>query len=247
VIAVTGASGLIGSIVARSLDGDLRLLDVRPKRGVRRLDLRDLRAVERAFDGVEKVVHLGAISSEARFEEILDHNIRTTYNVFEAARRKGVRRVVFASSNHAIGMYPRAQTIGADAPVRPDTYYGVSKAFGEALGRLYSEKWGLEVACIRIGTVNKEDRPLTVRHLSTWLSQRDAVALIQSCLDAELAFAIVYGVSRTSRGWWDMLPAEALGFAPQDNADDYADEVGPDPSEELGRQGGPFAAPDFTG
>ena len=178
---------------------------------------------------------------------ILDHNIKTTYNVYEAARRQGVRRVVFASSNHAIGMYPRSQKIGPDVPVRPDTYYGVSKAFGEALGRLYSEKWGLEVACIRIGTVNAEDKPLTARHLSTWLSHRDAVGLIRACLDAPLNFQIVYGVSKTSRAWWDMRPAEALGYSPQDNADDYADEVGPDPSEPLGRQGGQFVAPDFTG
>jgi uronate dehydrogenase len=247
VIAITGASGLIGSILAGGLDGDLRLLDIRPSDGVEQLDLRDLRAVERAFDGVEKVVHLGAISSEAAFDEILEHNIKTTYNVYEAARRKGVRRVVFASSNHAIGMYPRTQELGPDVPVRPDTYYGVSKAFGEALGRLYAEKWGLEVVCIRIGTVNKEDRPLTVRHLSTWLSHRDALALFKACLDAELQFEIVYGASRTTRAWWDMRPAEALGYNPEDDADDYADEVGPDPSEPLGRQGGPFAAPDFSG
>jgi len=247
VIAITGASGLIGSVLAAGLEGDLRLLDINARPGVQELDLRDLAGVERAFEGVEKVVHLGAISSEAGFEDILDHNIRTTYNVYEAARRQGARRVVFASSNHAIGMYPRTQRIGADEPVRPDTYYGVSKAFGEALGRLYADKWGLEIACIRIGTVNAEDRPLTVRHLSTWLSHRDAVALVRACLEAPLTFSIVYGVSRTSRGWWDMRAAEALGYRALDDADEYADQVAPDPSEELGRQGGSFVAPDFTG
>ena len=238
---------MIGSVLADGLDGELRLLDIRPQEGVERLDLRDLAAVEHAFQGVEKVVHLGAISSEARFEDILDHNIRTTYNVYEAARRRGVRRVVFASSNHAIGMYPRSQKIGSDVPVRPDTYYGVSKAFGEALGRLYAEKWGLEVACVRIGTVNRENRPLTVRHLSTWLSHRDCVALFKACLESELTFEIVYGVSRTTRSWWDLRPAEALGFSPQDDADDYEEQVEPDSSEPLGRQGGQFVAPDFTG
>jgi uronate dehydrogenase len=247
VIVITGASGLIGGVLAGGLSGDLRLLDLHPKNGVDELDLRDLTGVERAFDGVEKVVHLGAISSEAPFEDILDHNIKTTYNVYEAARRKGVRRVVFASSNHAIGMYPRSERIDAEVPVRPDSYYGVSKAFGEALGRLYAEKWGLEVACIRIGTVNKENRPLTVRHLSTWLSHRDCVDLFRACLEAELTFEIVYGVSRTTRSWWDMRPAEALGYAPQDDCDDYADNVEPDPSEPLGRQGGVFVAPDFSG
>jgi uronate dehydrogenase len=247
VIAITGASGLIGSILGAGLGGELRLLDIRPKDGVEPLDLRDLGAVERAFEHVEKVVHLGAISSEAGFDDILDHNIRTTYNVYEAARRRGVRRVVFASSNHAIGMYPRSEKIGPDVPVRPDTYYGVSKAFGEALGRMYAEKWGLEVACVRIGTVNKENRPLNVRHLSTWLSHRDCLALFKACLEAELSFDIVYGVSRTTRSWWDLRPSEALGYTPQDDADDYEDQVEPDPSEALDRQGGPFAAPDFTG
>jgi uronate dehydrogenase len=246
-IAITGGAGLIGTVLARGLDGDKRLLDIEAKPGVEVCDLRDLAAVERAFEGVEKVVHLGAISSEASWDDILDHNIRTTYNVYEAARRRGVRRVVFASSNHAIGMYPRSQRIGVDVPARPDTYYGVSKAFGEALGRLYAEKWGLEIACIRIGTVNKEDRPLTVRHLSTWLSHRDAVALFRACLDAPLEFAVVYGISRTTRGWWDMRPAEALGYNPQDDCDEYAGDVRPDPSEALGRQGGAFVAPDFTG
>jgi uronate dehydrogenase len=137
--------------------------------------------------------------------------------------------------------------IDSDVPVRPDTYYGVSKAFGEALGRLYADKWGLEVAWIRIGTVNAENKPLTVRHLSTWLSYRDAAALFKACLEAPLDFAIVYGISKTSRAWWDMRPAAALGYTPLDDADDYADDVTEDPSEPLGLQGGAFVAPDFMG
>lgn len=251
-IAVTGASGLIGSIVAGSLDGDLRLLDVRPKKGVRRLDLRDLRAVERAFDGVEKVVHLGAISSEAPFEEILDHNIRTTYNVYEAARRKGVRRVVFASSNHAIGMYPRAQTIGADAPVRPDTYYGVSKAFGEALSALYADKHGLRVLAIRIGNV--DDRPVDKRRLSIWIHPEDLVQLVRIGLEhPALHYEVVYGASDNERSWWDNEAAFRLGYRPRWRAEDYRDQAldaergrPADPVGDL-MQGGPFASDEFSG
>jgi len=227
------------------LGGDLRLFDIRPAAGCELLDLRDMGAVERSFAGVGRVVHLGAVSTEAPFDQILEHNVRATYNVYEAARRRGVTRVVFASSNHVIGMYPRSQRIGVDDPVRPDTYYGVSKAFGEALGRLYAEKWGLEVACIRIGSVL--DRPLTTRHLATWLSPRDTVALVRACLTAPLQFAIVYGVSRTSRGWWDLRPAAALGYTPSDDADAFATQVDADPSEALGRQGGPFVDPGFVG
>jgi uronate dehydrogenase len=243
--AITGAAGLIGSILRRELTGELRLLDIRPAEGCAVVDLRDLAAVERAFDGVECVIHLGALSTEAPFDEILEHNIRATYNVFEAARRCGVRRVVSASTNHVIGMYPRSARLGVDVAVRPDTYYGVSKAFGEALGRLYAEKWGLEVACIRIGSVL--ERPTTVRHLSTWLSPRDAVALFRACLAAPLRFVIVYGVSRTSRGWWDMRPAQALGYTPVDDADAFADQVTTEPSDALGAQGGAFAEPGFKG
>jgi uronate dehydrogenase len=232
-------------VLARELGGRLRLLDIRAGEGIEQVDLRDLAAVEQALAGVEKVVHLGAIPTEAPFEAILDHNLRGTYNVYEAARRQGVRRVVFASSNHATGMYPRSEHIGAEAPVRPDGFYGVSKVFGEALGRLYAEKWGLEVACVRIGSFL--ERPQDARHLSTWLSHRDGVALFRACLDAPLRFAVVYGVSRTSRGWWDMAAAEAIGYRPQDDADAFEGDVEPDASEHLGAQGGMYADPEFRG
>ena len=232
-------------MLARDLGPGLRLLDIRPGDGIEVLDVRDLAATERAFEGVQKVVHLGAIPSEAAFESILDHNLRGTYNVYEAARRQGVARVVFASSNHVVGMYPRSQRVGVEDPVRPDTYYGVSKAFGEALGRLYSDKWGLEVACVRIGSFL--ERPLDARHLSTWLSHRDGVALFRACLEAPLKYAVVYGISGNRRAWWDQSAAAALGYRPQDDAEQYSGEVGADPSERLGAQGGIYADPDFAG
>jgi len=245
VIALTGAAGGVGSILSQGLRRDLRLLDIRPAPGRELLDVRDLPAVEAALRGVDAVIHLGAVPTEAPFEDILDHNLRGTYNVLEAARRCGVRRVVFASSNHATGMYSCSERVGPDSPVRPDTYYGVSKAFGEALGRLYAEKWGVSVVCIRIGSCI--ERPLDRRHLSTWLSPRDAVALFAAALDADVSFSIVYGVSANTRGWWDMASARALGYDPLDDAETFAAEVADDPSERFGTQGGSFTAPAFAG
>ena len=152
---------------------------------------------------------------------------------------------MFASSNHVTGMYPRSDRIGPDDPVRPDTYYGVSKAFGEALGRLYAEKWGVSVVCIRIGTCI--ERPLDTRHLATWLSPRDAVALFSAAVDAPVVFSIVYGMSANTRGWWDMTSARALGYEPRDNAEAFAGDVAEDPSEPFGTQGGAYTDPAFAG
>ena len=246
-VAITGAAGLIGSILSRDLHDEmrLRLFDLRRAAGCELLDLRDLAAVEAAFAGIDSVIHLGALSTEAPFEAILESNIRGTYNVFEAARRRGVRRVVFASSNHVTGMYPRSQRIGPDVPLRPDTYYGVSKAFGESLGRLYAEKWNVSTVCIRIGSML--ERPADKRQLATWLSPRDGVALFRACLRAEVGYAIVYGVSANRRAWWDMTAAHALGYRPVDDAEAYAAEVPDDPSEHLGLQGGVYSISDFAG
>ncbi|HEY8759543.1 MAG TPA: NAD(P)-dependent oxidoreductase [Candidatus Dormibacteraeota bacterium] len=244
-VAITGAAGGVGSVLARGLRRDLRLLDIRPAPGCEVLDVRDLAAVEAAFQGIAAVIHLGAIPTEAPFEDILEHNLRGTHNVLEAARRCGVKRVVFASSNHVTGMYGRSDRIGPEAPIRPDTYYGVSKAFGEALGRLYAEKWGVSVVCIRIGTCI--ERPLDRRHLSTWLSPNDAVALFSAALDAPVQFSIVYGISANTRGWWDLASARALGYRPRDNAEAFADEVAEDRSEPFDTQGGAFTAPAFAG
>ena len=243
-MAVTGAAGGVGTILAGRLERDLRLLDLRPGPGCDLLDVRDLPATEKALAGADAVIHLGAIPTEAPFEEILDHNLRGTYNIFEAARRQGVRRVVFASSNHVTGMYPRSDRIGPEDPIRPDTYYGVSKAFGEALARLYAEKWGVSAVCIRIGTCI--ERPLDKRHLSTWLSPRDAGDLFNAALDAPVQFSIVYGVSANTRGWWDLTTAKELGYVPKDDAELFAAEVAGDPSEPTGTQGGSFTEPDFA-
>lgn len=256
-VLLTGAAGGIGAVLRSGLRGrypTLRLLDVEhleaSEDGEEAVvaDLRDYASVEAAMKGVDAVVHLAAIPGEAAFADICEHNIVATYHVFEAARRQGVTRVVFASSNHATGFTPVTERIGPDAPVRPDTYYGVSKVFGEALARLYVDKFAMEVACLRIGSFG--ERPGSRRELFTWLSHRDAVELVRCCLDAPyLGFAVVYGISANTRTWWDNPHAERIGYRPVDNAEAYAAEVldatpGDDPTDRL--QGGPFAAPEET-
>jgi uronate dehydrogenase len=231
-VLITGAAGNIGRALRAGLRDRyalLRLIDVAPQEPAQTgeevvtLDLNDRRASEAAMEGVDAVVHLAGIADEASFDDILEGNITTTYSVYEAARRAGVRRVVFASSNHVTGFYPRDETVGPDHPVRPDTFYGVSKAFGEALGRLYADKYGLEVVCLRIGSFT--ERPTTPRQLSIWLSPRDCVHLVCCCLDASsVGFEIVYGVSANTRSWWKDDAAARLGYHPEDNAEEFAGE-----------------------
>jgi uronate dehydrogenase len=247
-VLVTGAAGRIGSCLReglRPLVEELRLTDaetVAPVDNERFVaaDLADGEAIVAAADGVDAIVHLGANSGEASFDELLGPNLIGTFNVFEAARRAGVRRVVFASSNHATGFYPTSEILRGDEPVRPDTLYGVTKVYGEALGRLYVDKFGLEVVCVRIGTY--AERPVTTRQLATWLSPADTVRLFGACLSApDVGFAIVYGISANTRRYWDLGPALALGYEPEDDAERYADEVEP-ASHVL--QGGPFTERD---
>jgi uronate dehydrogenase len=251
-VLLTGAAGNIGRALRAGLRGRyalLRLADVAPQEPagpgeeVVSFDLNDRAATQAAMEGIEGVVHLGAIPHEAPFDDVLEGNIATTYSVFEGARRAGVRRVVFASSAHVVGFYPRGHTLGPDDPVRPDTFYGVSKAFGEALGRLYADKYRLEVVCLRIGAFS--ERPGSVRELSIWLSPRDCVQLVRCSLEApEVDFTIVYGVSANTRSWWTDDAAATLGYRPQDDAEEFAEEIDQspaDPSSPAARfQGGSF-------
>lgn len=256
-VLITGAAGNIGRTLRTGLKGHypaLRLLDVAPQEAAKpgeeviTLDLNDRFATEAAMEDVEMVIHLAAIPHEAGFDDILAGNITTTYSVFEAARRAGVRRVIFASSHHVVGFYPRGEAVGPDDPVRPDSFYGVSKAFGEALGRLYAEKYGLEVVCLRIGSF--AERPTGLRQLSTWLSPRDCLQLVRCCLDPPaVGFMVVYGVSANTRSWWKDDAAARLGYRPQDDAEEFAaqfEEPEPEVAARLaGRlQGGSFVESD---
>ena len=171
---------------------------------------------------MEGIVHLGGHSVEGPWETILQSNIVGCYNLFEAARRKGVKRIVFASSNHAVGFYPRHRRIGTDVTVRPDSRYGVSKAFGEALGALYADKHGLRVLCLRIGHVL--EAPVDRRRLSIWLSPEDLVQLVRIGLEhPELRYEIFYGASNNERSWWDNSRAYAYGYRPTGRAEDHRD------------------------
>jgi len=250
----TGGSGRMGSVIRAGLAGafDRTVLYVRtdvpeifPGEEVVKGGLDDLLLLAEACRDVDVVIHLAGIADEAPWTDLLKSNIEGTYAVLEAARRAGVRRVVYASSNHIIGCYPTTERIGPNDPVRPDTYYGVSKVFGEGLARLYHDKWGLEVICLRIGSFRP--RPEDVRQLSTWLSHRDGVELVRRAVLADpLDFQIVYGVSANARSWWDNdAAADAIGYQPRDDAEDFAIEV--ENTSEPRLQGGAFTHPDYQG
>jgi uronate dehydrogenase len=232
-ILVTGAAGGIGTRMRKLLPAaynDIRWSDIRKPDDLAAneefmaADLANLGAVEKIVAGVEGVVHLGGFSVEGPWDAIHQANIVGCYNLFEAAYRAGVKRVVFASSNHAVGFYPRTKKIGVDVTVRPDSRYGVSKAFGEALGSLYAEKHGLGVTCLRIGNVN--DKPIDVRRLAIWLKPEDLVQLIRIGLEhPDIRFEIFYGASDNAAAWWDNSNARRFGYKPAGVADDYRNEA----------------------
>ncbi|MBL8386049.1 MAG: NAD(P)-dependent oxidoreductase [Burkholderiales bacterium] len=234
-ILITGAAGQIGVALRQGLRGSyalLRLSDIAPLGDAAageelvQCDLADIAALERSMAGIDCVVHLGGVSVEDSWEKVLPANIAGCYNVFEAARRQGVGRVIFASSNHAIGFHRRERFIDDTVVPRPDTRYGVSKVFGEAVGRLYADKHGLSVACLRIGTFRNPDRPDNARQLLTWISHRDMVQLVRRCIDhPNYHFAVVYGVSNNLRSRWDNSNVRFLGYRPVDDSEVYAAEI----------------------
>ena len=180
--------------------------------------------------------HLAGIPDEDSWERIRRMNIEGCYNVFEAARLAGVKRVIFASSNHAVGFHRRDRMIDDRVAPRPDSRYGVSKVCGEALGRLYADKYGLSVACLRIGSFRPDDRPTVPRHLYTWISHRDTVQLVQRAIDhQDYHFVVAYGVSNNARNRWDNANARMLGYCPEDDAERFAAQIrdAADPEDEL--------------
>jgi uronate dehydrogenase len=245
-VLITGAAGNIGGVLRRGLAGlagvirlaDLTELDPRPGEQAVKADFRDFGDARRAVTGCDAVVHLAAIPVEDEFEHILESNLRGTYNLFEAARIEGCNRVVLASSNHVTGFHGVADHIGTDAARRPDSFYGLSKSYGEDLGRLYFDRHRIEVACLRIGSML--ERPTEERHLSTWLSHRDCVQLVRCCLEVEaLDYLVVYGVSANQRSWWRPDGWERIGYQPEDDAETFAGSLEQGPVYHF--QGGPFA------
>ena len=259
-ILMTGAAGGVGGILRPRLarpGRTLRLLDLAeltPGEGeeVIQGSVTDMDVMLEACQGADAVIHLGGISVEAPWERIIDVNINGTYTVFEAARRAGVPRVVFASSNHVVGFYdPDDFPVQESTTPLPDTYYGVSKVAGEALGALYAKRYGMDVISIRILSCFPE--PQALRSLSTWLSPDDGARLFEACLSVEKpGYRVVFGVSRNTRGGWVSLDgARALGYEPQDDAEVFHDklvaEFGPlDPDDFAFKYlGGPFCSPDL--
>lgn len=232
-VLLTGAAGNLGTLLRSRLarqDRLLRLVDVaaiaEPEPGenveVSQASLSDLDAMRAACTGVDAVIHFGGLSTEHSWEKILESNIHGTYVVFEAARQAGVPRVIFASTNHAVGFRPHDGTEASDYLYpRPDTYYGVSKATGEAIGSLYHDRYGLDVVCIRIGTVNSG--PRTPRQLATWLSPDDCARLVDAALIAPSpGFRLVWGVSDNTRRWFSLDEAQSLGYQSHDDAEQHA-------------------------
>lgn len=258
-VLITGAAGDIGTRLRKILRGvypHLRASDIHKPADLAAgddfipADLTDPAQVEKAVAGMEGVIHLGGHAVEGSWQTILNANIIGCYNLFEAARRAGVKRVVFASSNHAIGFYPRSQRIGVDVRVRPDSRYGVSKAFGEALGSLYVDKHGLRVTCLRIGNVT--DVPADERRLSIWVKPEDLAQLMRIGLEhPDIHFEIFYGVSDNAASFWDNSRAAHFGYRPQGRAEDYRQQalaaqakLPPDP---VGAryQGGPYCSAEY--
>ncbi|MEV0181502.1 NAD(P)-dependent oxidoreductase [Streptomyces sp. NPDC050625] len=233
-VLLTGAAGGLGTLMRTLLPEygyELRLFDVRTVEGepdAITADLSDTAALREAVRGVDAVLHLAGISLEAPFEKILKSNIEGTYNLYEAARQEGVPRIVFASSNHAVGFTPTPRgtdpLIPVDTPHRPDTFYGLSKAFGEDLAQFYWDKYGLETVSVRIGSCFPE--PTGVRMLSVWMSPADGARLFHAALTAEdVGHTVVYGSSANTRLWWDLTSARALGYEPRDDSEPYAEKL----------------------
>jgi uronate dehydrogenase len=251
---LTGAAGGLGSILRerlRPLTQVLRVSDLadlgpaRPGEEVHQCDLADKEAVRRMVEGVDAVLHFGGISVESAFEPILRANIVGVFNLYEAARKHRVRRVVYASSNHVTGYYRQDERIDADAPMRPDGLYGVSKCFGESLSRFYFDRHGIETVCLRIGSSFPEARDR--RMLRTWLSYDDLTQLVTRALvTPDVGHTVVFGVSSNTGLWYDNRKAAHLGFVPRDSADGQrarVEALGPplDPADPVAIfQGGAF-------
>ncbi|WP_043283757.1 NAD-dependent epimerase/dehydratase family protein [Paraburkholderia oxyphila] len=251
---LTGAAGNLG----RQLRGALaawadvvRVSDIAPlgelapHEEAAVVDLADRAAVHALLEGVDAVIHLGGISVEAPFDALLESNIRGLYNLYSAARHHGVRRVIYASSNHAVGFHPVTSVLDVEAPLRPDCLYGVTKCFGEALSRYYFDRFGLETVCLRIGS--SFEAPRNARMLVTYLSYRDFIELVRCALFTNrVGHAIVYGVSDNRIKWVDNTKAAFLGFRPQDSSLEFEPQFPPgapdpdfdDPTQRY--QGGPF-------
>jgi len=231
---LTGAAGGLGKVLRESLKpyaNVLRLSDIAPmapavdsREETIICDLADKQAVHQLVEGVDAILHFGGVSVERPFEEILGPNISGVFHIYEAARQHGVKRVIFASSNHVIGFYKQDQRIDTHSPRRPDSYYGLSKSYGEDMATFYFDRYGIETVSIRIGSSFPE--PQNRRMMSTWLSFADLTHLLERSLyTPNVGHTVVYGASNNLNVWWDNRFAAHLGFEPKDTSEVFRDKV----------------------
>ena len=262
-VLVTGAAGTIGTVVCAGLldrGHDVAGLDTAAEpEGFTgpwfTADCADPDAVSAVFDSLEHsgpldaVVHLASIPTEAALPVILESHVTTTAALLDAMVTHSVSRIVYASSNHAVGRTPRSDLVSTDVPPRPDTFYGVGKVAAEALLRLYVDRYGIDALATRIGSFLPQ--PTTRRHLSTWLSPDDAVRMVHACLTTpDPGFGVLYGISANTRAWWDLAPGRALGYDPQDDAEEFAATIEATPESDTDRVegahvGGPFVTEEY--
>ena len=242
-ILMTGAAGRIGTFLRPELAGKykLRLSDIAPIDDLRpgetfvRADISKLSEMLELTKGVDAVLHFGGQSGEHDWDHILAANIVGFYNTLEAARVNEVKRFLVATSNHAVGFYRCDQTIDHTVYPKPDSRYGVSKVFNEALASLYADRYGMEMFCMRIGNVNHI--PIDRRRLAIWISGRDMAQLVTIGIEhPDVRFEIVYGISDNDRAWFDNANARRLGYRPQDRSEPYAEDI-------LKKEGPPGTSP----
>ena len=258
-VALSGASGNIGQFLRpalleravdlRSAGGRRPLTPLRPGEDVMHGDLTDPAVVDQLLEGVDVLIHMAGTSVERPLPEIIQNNLVGLHAVYEGARRQQVKRIVFASSNHAIGMHPVEAKLDLDCDFRPDGFYGLSKMWGEGLARLYWDKHGIEGISVRIGSALP--RPTEFRHLSTWFGLDDLLSMMLRCIEAEhVGYLVAWGVSNNSRAYWKPVGAERLGYQPVQNAEQFAAEIlrQPNPLDATAQryQGGGFVTQDFT-
>ena len=251
---LTGAAGGLGKVLRETLrpySKIIRLSDIagmEPAAGaheeVVQCNLADKAAVDALCEGVDAIVHFGGVSVERPFEEILEANIKGVFHIYEAARKHNIKRVIFASSNHVIGFYKQTETIDAAVARRPDSYYGLSKSYGEDMASFYFDRYGIETVSIRIGSSFPE--PLNRRMMATYLSYRDLTQLIErSLFTPNVRHTVVYGVSANRDVWWDNHMAAHLGYEPEDSSEVFREKIEQQPAYEpndpaLIFQGGAF-------
>src|SRR3982751_4509009 len=238
-VALSGAGGIVGSILRKGLRE--RGVDLRAAGGSRALapmfdgeevmhgDLRDPAVVDRLLAGVDVLIHMAGTSVERPLPEIVENNLVGLHQVYEGARRHGVKRIVFASSNHAIGMHPVEEKLDLGCDFRPDGFYGLSKMWGEGVARMYWDKHGIEGVSVRIGSAI--ERPAEFCQVSTWFGLEDLVSFTVRCIEAKnIGYVTVWCVSANTRSYWRPFGCERLGWMPVQNSEDYAVEILAEPN-----------------